>query len=609
MKKFIQLLAFCMISISAWANGNASPDLVCGVSISLDSTNTGDVILTAMPSGDAPFAYIWSTGETTPTVVVTSWGINYCVTVTDANGCVAESCLYNQNSCSASIQITPIGALFANAGGVYPFTYVWSDGSTSSSIFPNAPGNYCVTITDLTGCEASACYSWPSCSVQITSDSLNPTLTAEPTGTAPFTFQWNTGANTQTITVNPNNMGNYCVTVTDANGCISSDCQTFNPCNVYITQMDSAGYDILEAFGNPPSATYLWSTGETSNYIVPSSTGSYCVTVTGGGCTSNACYFYHAPNFTISGYLYFPDSLNNPGPMEGTVELYFNDTNTNTWELVSTTDIESNANGWSNFYDFGAQNSAGDYIVKATLDPNFPGAADYMPTYHFSTVHWDSADVITTPSTGSGLYNIILNDGSNLTGGSGNINGTVTEGEGLTSNGEGERGGSPRPNTSVLLFDSNEQPVTHTLTDGQGQYSFGNLPFGTYKLEVEIVGVEQVERWVTLSSDNPTSEGNGFQVTSEGIVLGIHDLLAQSKVQIFPNPTTGIVNFGFEATSNFDANISLARADGQIVLAENQAIAKGYQTLRLDLTNYPTGLYFLQVTTGNEVISTKLVKQ
>ncbi|MBK9012817.1 MAG: T9SS type A sorting domain-containing protein [Saprospiraceae bacterium] len=334
------------------------------------------------------------------------------------------------------------------------------------------------------------------------------------------------------------------------------------------------------------------------------------MTITGGGCTATACYTYQmVNNFNISGYLYFPDSLNNPGPMQGVVELFFNSPNSNVWEPIGTVNIQSDPAGWSNYYDFGQQTNAGNYIVKATLDPNSPGASGYMPTYHFSTVHWDEADLITLPSAGFGLFNIILNDGSNLTGGSGNINGTVTQGDGFTANDEGDRGGDPRPNTSVLLFDSNELPITHTLTDEQGQYNFSGLPFGTYKLEVEIVGMEQAVRWVTLSADNPTSSGNDFEVTDEGIVLGINELLAGSGLEVSPNPTSGDLNIWLEANNNFEAKISIARLDGTTVLIENQQVVKGGQSIMLDLASLPTGLYLLQVTTGKGVVAAKVVKQ
>ncbi|MCF8246975.1 MAG: T9SS type A sorting domain-containing protein [Saprospiraceae bacterium] len=626
MKKIFQLLLVCLMAISAKANNslelnlkNLSIDSICSVAIGLDSTNSGDVILIAYHTGTAPFSYAWNTGENTETIVVTSWNINYCVTVTDVTGCEATSCLFNNQSCSVTISANPNSGLSATPIGTAPFAYLWSNGSNSQFIQPNAPGSYCVSVTDAAGCVSSDCYWWgatfDSCSVVITFDSTGAggMFTANASGTAPFTYQWQPSGNTQSIPLNPAYFGDYCVTVTDADGCESTDCVwgNNNPCSVWIFESDTIGVDALYAIASAPAniISYLWSTGETSSVIFPTSPGNYCVTIQGGGCTATACYNFSIPtNFTISGYLYFPDSLN-AQIMQGTVELFFNDQISNTWESLGTTDIQSNPNGWSNFYDFGQQNDAGQYIVKATLDPNSPGASDYMPTYHFSTVHWDNADLITLPSSGSGLYQIILNDGSNFTGGSGNINGTVTEGDGFTANDENNRGGDPRPNTSVLLFDSNEQPITHTLTDDIGQYSFGGLPFGTYKLEVEIVGIEQVERWVTLGPNNPTSTGNDFQVTSDGIVLGINDLLSGSGLEVSPNPTSGSLNLHLEASNNFGAAIQLKRLDGTTVFSENQQVVKGGQLVKLDLSSFPTGLYILQVNTGKEVLAAKVVKQ
>lgn len=617
MKKIYQFILFSLFAISAWGYNPMPVDSSCSVSISIDSTNTGDVILVANATGDAPFAYNWSTNENTQSIVVTSWGINYCVTVTDNTGCEATACLYNQNTCSSYIDSNPAGGLTVFANGNAPFSYVWNTGSTESSIQPNDPGNYCVSVTDATGCYSVACYWWgnqpDSCSVFVSVDSANTGIifTAYASGVAPFSYSWSTGATTQSVALIPNYFGPYCVSVTDATGCLSYNCANYNPCSVYIAQEDSAGYNVLVAMGNSAGMNYNWSTGETSQYIVVTDPGTYCVTVTGNGCVSSDCYYYTTPNnFDISGYLYLPDSINGPANLQGTVELFFNDLNSNAWVSLGTTNIESDPSGWSSYYTFGTQTNAGEYIVKATLDPNMPIAGDYMPTYHFSTVHWDEANLINLPSSGSGLYNIIFNDGSNLLGsGSGNINGTVTEGDGFNANGEGDRSGAPRPNTSVLLFDAAEQPITHTLTDALGQYSFNGLPFGTYKLEVEIVGEEQAERWVTLSGSQPNSSGNDFQVTTDGIVLSIHDLVETASVNTFPNPASGFVNLTFIANSNFDATLSLSRTDGTTVLVENQSVVKGNQVVQLDLSDLSTGLYLLQMTTDSGVFATKILKK
>ncbi len=622
MKKILHLLVFSFFALNVWAlepsTNNSSPDVVCGVSIGIDSTATGDVALVAYPTGTAPFSYAWSNGEGTQSIIVTSLNINYCVTIADANGCTATTCLYNSSPCSVSIVNNPNSGLTAVPTGVAPFSFQWSNGTTGPTLIPNAPGAYCVYVADAAGCTATACFTWgnPSnCAVTV-ADSLTGAgwqLFANASGGAPYTYQWN-NQNASTNNVFVSSPGSYCVTITTANGCTASDCITVgnNSCTVTIIEQTTNAGIGLHAVSSLPNAvlSYQWSTGELTPIIYPTSSNTYCVSVTGGGCIATACYNYVVPgNFNISGYLYFPDSINNPAPMQGTVELFYNSPNSNVWEPMGTVNIESNPAGWSNYYSFGQQTNAGNYMVKATLDPNSPAAADYLPTYHFNTVHWDEANLISLPSSGSGLYNIILDDGQNLTAGSGQINGTVTEGDGFTANGEGDRGGTPRPNTSVLLFDENEQPITHTLTDDQGKYSFGSLPFGTYKLEVEIVGIEQVERWVTLSDNNPIANGNDFQVTENGIVLDLREILAGSGLEIMPNPTTGILNLKLEASNNFKASFQLTRLDGTTVLVENQQVAKGNQRFSLDLSSLSAGFYILHVNTGNEVISAKVMKQ
>lgn len=625
MKKIYQLIIFCCLAITGFAsneslnnlNGSTFLDSLCSVDLSIDSTNTGDVILVANPTGTAPFAYQWSTNENTSSIVVTNWGVNYCVTVTDATGCETSTCLFSQNNCAVYIMEDPSGELGAIGTGVGAFSFIWSTGSSSSFIQPTTPGNYCVTMTDGTGCESVACYWWGNnpdpCTVNVVVDTVNTGtyFTAMPNGTAPFTFSWSTGDNTQSIPLNPAYFGPYCVTVTDATGCIAMNCAFFNPCDVYIVEGDSAGFNILQVLPNNSGFTYQWSNGETGQYIVVTDPGTYCVTATGNGCVGNACYNYTWPtNYNISGYLYFPDSLNSPGPMQGIVELFYNAPNSNDWEPMGTTNIQSDPSGWSNYYSFGIQTNAGNYILKATLDPNSPGAADYMPTYHLSTVHWDEADLITLPSNGSGLFNIILNDGQNFAGGQGNINGTVTEGDGLTANEGDERSGDPLPNVSVLLFDNNEAAVTHTKTDDAGKYSFTGLPMGTYQVMVEIVGKEQVGRWVTLTTDNPTSNGNDFEVTETGIVLGLDELVnGNASLSVFPNPTTGDINLNLEAATNFEAQIQVSRLDGKMVFAQQQQLAKGKQSIQLPTERLPSGLYLLQVTTNSGVATAKFVKQ
>ncbi len=711
MKKLLQLFALLIFAAPSLTGANeffSNPDhpettfdLTCSANILIDSTSNpaGALILTADATGEAPFSYQWSNGENSQSITFFQWNINYCVTITDASGCVATDCLYSNPTCAVTIQASNTGALTAIPTGAAPFTYTWSNGQATQSITPNAPGNYCVavadangcsatacfqfsgnggsgncgvqvyadsssagtlavfasatgqapftyswntgatsqsipitpnfanycvTITDNTGCEASDCFSFTNpaiCSVVIEVDSLlgstNVQLTANATGQGPFTYQWNIqNWQTQTITVPPNtsNPLTYCVTVTSANGCTASSCVTFpnnTGCNVTISEsVDPVTNQVILVANtlNSGPYTYMWNTGELTPSIIPqpTGTGTYCVTVTSAnGCTDSDCHTYLTPNSSqVQGYVYIPDSINIPVILDGVVELYQIDPTVNQYSLFATTNLQNTSAGWSAYYNFG-QVPTGTYILKVSLDPASPYFEDYLPTYYGNVVEWNESTVINIPSNQS-FYQVTLVEDENLTG-PGGISGLVDDGDGLTSGGSDRSG--PLAGISILLFNALEEPLTHTLTDAEGKYAFENLPYGTYKVSVEITGLEQSERWVTLSADQPFSTGNDFQVDENGIVNGALALVNEGKLQVYPNPAAGSLNIYLEAAAAFEAQITLSSLTGNAVLTKKQNIAAGGQIIGLDVSELTGGVYFLQITTGRDVISKKIVKK
>ncbi|MBN2681254.1 MAG: gliding motility-associated C-terminal domain-containing protein, partial [Bacteroidales bacterium] len=120
-------------------------------------------MLTVTPIGGvSPYNYLWTTGG------VDSTEINLCpgyveVEVSDANGCirnlnytvsspdpldanfVVDTALCSNNSFDASINVLV-------TGGTAPYTYLWSNDSTSQSIDSLESGTYYITIIDANGC-------------------------------------------------------------------------------------------------------------------------------------------------------------------------------------------------------------------------------------------------------------------------------------------------------------------------------------------------------------------------------------------------------------------------------------------------------------------------
>lgn len=653
-------------------------DSLCSVGITIDSSATG-MLLTAEPTGTAPFAFEWSTGETTQSV---DWELpwtQYCVTVTDASGCQSSACVGNP-ACAVGIVENPPGHLHAVAYGDGPLSYAWNTGETASSISPNTVGEYCVTITSASGCTGTSCFQYTNaCWVDVvlvdtlgtyylsavinsnvtsiewntgeTSPLISPLfnnyycvtasgngclstdcflfengmdscgiadltimatangsgyeLAVQTTAAGPFTYQWD-AQNSQAPAIQVSDNGTYCVTVTDANGCFSSTCFTLG-CEVQIYQ-SNWGIDHLNA-GTQSSGlvTYAWNTGESTPTISPTFSGNFCVTVTTDyGCTSTDCYDYVGFNTRIAGSINALDSTA-ALILEGVVELYKLNPGTNTFELTEAIPIENDASGWGHHYDFGNV-ADGNYIIKVSLDPSSPYFNDFVPTYFGDVALWDEATVTSIPGNSS-WHDINLLEDVNFTGGSGEITGTLTLDDGFTQ--EGDDRNNELENISILLFNNQEQHIRQALTDANGTYSFGSLPFGTYKVMVEIVGQEQAERWVTLTAEHPFFTGADFVLTDNGVLNGLKELTYENLMMVYPNPAKHTLQIALPsaAIGELEVTATLSSLGGQVVQAKSARVSGDKPTMQLEVAGMLPGIYSLKVSTERGTMVQKVVVQ
>ncbi len=224
-----------------------------GYNISCFGACDGAIDITV--TGGVPgYTYLWNDGNIlSPEEDQSNLCAGYIeVLVTDENGCevlvpfdltepapivvnasistftgnVNVSC---SDACDGSITLEILG-------GEAPFTVNWPDLGISddASIDGLCPGVYNAIVTDAIGCTSEVSYTLNApapLAIQFTSTFDCATgvtnICALPSGgTAPYSYSWNNSTSTNCTDVSAN--GEYCVTITDANGCEFTACFTVN---------------------------------------------------------------------------------------------------------------------------------------------------------------------------------------------------------------------------------------------------------------------------------------------------------------------------------------------------------------------------------------------
>jgi len=209
-----------------------------------NSATDGTVTLTH--SGGTPgYTYSWSNSATTQNLAAVGIG-TYTVTVRDVNNCtVTTSAVVNQptmvmataTATNAKCNGSTDGTVTLIPGsGTSPYTYLWSNSATTQNLAAVGVGTYTVTVKDANNCTktTSTTVNQPT-AVMATATATNAkcngstdgTVFLTPGGGTPgYTFSWSNNATTQNLVVV--GVGNYTVTVKDANNCTKTASETVN---------------------------------------------------------------------------------------------------------------------------------------------------------------------------------------------------------------------------------------------------------------------------------------------------------------------------------------------------------------------------------------------
>ncbi len=295
--------------------------------------NGSAIILTT--GGTAPYSFNWSNGSTDTSATNLAAG-TYDVTITDNNGCVHTTSVTIQQPGSAVVAtVEPTHILcfgysggMANLnpwGGTPPYSYLWSNGSTTEDLSGVPAGTYTVTVTDNNGCIAysGTVINEPSDSLSTQITIVNPScngfdngsISINPSGgTTPYYLRWD---DTDFLISNTGHLladlfaGSYQIIVTDANGCQNQQTVTLiapeelildTTTTIVSCYGGSDGQIDMTVSGGTLPYSYLWSNGFNSEDLSGMTAGYYSVTVTDAqGCiTKITCLINSRPEIEVS---------------------------------------------------------------------------------------------------------------------------------------------------------------------------------------------------------------------------------------------------------------------------------------------------------------------
>ncbi|HWB62355.1 MAG TPA: T9SS type A sorting domain-containing protein, partial [Chitinophagales bacterium] len=285
----------------------------------------GGIFITTT-GGTTPYSYAWDNGGTTEDLDGIAAG-DYNGTVTDANGCTVNNpapiTITQPDSIGAMLDSMIMvgcngdstgGLMVTASGGAGSFTYLWSNGQTTSGLTNVAAGSYDETITDASGCQQTATFAvtepavlaasvTSSTDVGCNGQSTGGITVSVSGGTSPYTPNWSNGANTDTLS--QLSAGTYTLTVTDANGCSTTLSDgiaepqplTDSVTSTNATQGASDGTATATPTGGTAAYHYAWSNGATTQTITGLNAGVYYVTITDAhGCNVTDSAIVHLIN-------------------------------------------------------------------------------------------------------------------------------------------------------------------------------------------------------------------------------------------------------------------------------------------------------------------------
>jgi len=577
--------------------------------VSCNGGSNGSVSV-SLAGGTPGFTYSWAPAGGNGATASGLEAGTYTVTVTDANTCMttATATLTEPSllvaTATADSPVSCFGLADGEAsasvtGGTGTYTYSWApSGGTAATATGLTAGTYTVTVTDQYGCEVdevvtiteptqisiNGTQTSPSC-FGVADGEITATVTG---GTGDYEYSWSPAGGTAATASNLAD-GGYTVTVTDEAGCTASNTWYITqPSAIIITSTqtdnttcsyDSTGTATVTATSGVGAYDYSWAPyGGTAADAEELAAGTYTVTVT----DDNGCEAEHEIIITAPAAIVLTPSQTNiscNGEEDGTATIAATGGTGTEYEYSWSPTGETT----TTISDL----EAGTYTVTVTDENGCEAEQSVTITQAAAITFTDNVSICAgqTHTVGqntyatSGTYTDILEAQNGC-------DSTVTTILVV--------GGAVNVATTV-------SGITITATAAGAQYQWINCA-----TNAPIAGA-------TSQSFTPAANGSYAVIVTQGCAdtsvctsittVGLEELSTNWNATLYPNPSNGSVTINWgKAMAN--VNIDITDVAGKVIYSKTVQQAASH-TIALD---QPTGVYYVRLSTENEAVVLKMVK-
>lgn len=530
--------------------------------ISCHGADDGEITLTAS-GGSGGYIYNWQQGSTTAGLTNLSKGY-YEVEVEDGNGCKAVRRFWVREPAPLQIQFQPTAiSCFGGNNGEINATilggnggngFVWSNGGQSSRIFGLTAGTYTLLVADSKGCTEQGSYTLTNpAPIVVNFNTTDPLCFGDSSGSiqlilsgvqGPASFNWSSGQNSQNIT--GLRAGNYSLSLTDSLGCIGTGS----------TMLQNPPAISLQLQGNPVS----------------------CFGYQDG--SANGVAFGGAGNFQYQ-WINGPNTPSRSNLTAGTYALRVTDNNgcvkIDSIVITEPPQLTISAVGLD-------VKCFGDSTGRAVAS----GSGGTVPYSYLWSTGQTSSTINGLPK---GNFVVTVTDANNCqTNQLVSINQPNPLQLSITATDESAPGASD--GTATPILSGGTPPYTQFQWSNGGTDSLQNaLAAGVYTVTVK--------------------DANGCTIMDSVIVGSLNSLSDRMTVEAFklyPNPSDDHITIEFLLRSREQTEVKIYDALGRLIWEKGIVPTGVKQQIKLDISSWAEGSYFLRIENQEEQASTRFIK-